>query len=180
MQDIQFPLGCDDDTMPPHSAMAQWSDYMIKACIALDRRIDEASNHKRRMEAAGFVDVVEVVQKWPQNAWAKDKELKEIGIWTMMNMLQGLHGLTMAPLTRGLGWSMEEVEAFLVNVRKDVKDRRVHCYWPMLVFILPAALFFLKLFFFIHPLPDHFFIATTNSQDPISYYVYGRKPEDAA
>lgn len=134
MQDISFPLGCDDDTMPPSSAMAQWSEYMIQACVALDRRIDLAATYKERMEKAGFVDVVEVIQKWPQNSWAKNPELKEIGMWTMVNMLQGLHGLTMAPLTRGLGWSMEEVERFLVDVRNDVKDTKVHCYWPMLGF----------------------------------------------
>ncbi|PGH17064.1 hypothetical protein AJ80_04937 [Polytolypa hystricis UAMH7299] len=111
MQDTALPLDCDDDTFPPSSAIYKWSDTVLKACAALERPIDIAKDHKKRMEKAGFVDVVEVRQKWPTNSWAKDPELKEIG--------------------RALGWSKEEVETFLPDVRKDIRDRRIHCYWPI-------------------------------------------------
>jgi hypothetical protein len=30
-----------------------------------------------------------------------------------------------------MGWSAEEVRAFLVDVRKDIKDTSMHCYCPM-------------------------------------------------
>ncbi|KAK2809948.1 hypothetical protein FQN50_003362 [Emmonsiellopsis sp. PD_5] len=133
MQDINNPLGCDDDTMPPSTAMYKWSEYLMEACNKLERPCDIAKDHKRRMEKAGFVDVVEVIHKWPQNTWAKDPELKEIGAWTMTNMLQGMQGIAMAPLTRGLGWSREQVERFLVDVRKDVLNRKIHCYWPIYI-----------------------------------------------
>jgi len=33
--------------------------------------------------------------------------------------------------TNILGWSVEEVEVFLVDVRKDVKSRSIHAYWPV-------------------------------------------------
>jgi hypothetical protein len=53
------------------------------------------------------------------------------GIWTEQNICNGLYGLSVALFTRGLGWTAEETEVFLVNVRKDLKDRRIHAYWPM-------------------------------------------------
>lgn len=56
------------------------------------------------------------------------------GIWTCENMIGGVAGLSMALLTRVLGWSVEEVEAYLVNVRKEIKDTKIHSYWNMSVF----------------------------------------------
>jgi hypothetical protein len=53
------------------------------------------------------------------------------GIWTEQNICNGLYGLSVALFTRGLGWTAQETEVFLVNVRKDLKDRRIHAYWPM-------------------------------------------------
>lgn len=49
------------------------------------------------------------------------------------NIAGGLSGLSMALYTRELGWDPQELEVFLVNVRKDLKDRSKHGYWPMLV-----------------------------------------------
>jgi hypothetical protein len=83
------------------------------------------------MQETGFVDINEVVQKWPQNPWAKDPRQKEIGLWAMIDFLQGLQGLSMRPLTMGLGMTPEEVEAMLVDVRKDVKNPQLHVWWPM-------------------------------------------------
>ncbi|KAM5494225.1 hypothetical protein McaMca56_006278 [Microsporum canis] len=131
MQDICLPLRSDDGTLTPDHPLDRWSRTCVEACAKLERPLDVAKSHKKRMEEAGFVDVVEVLHKWPLNSWAKDPKLKEIGNWTMTNMLEGLQAWSIGPFTRGLGWSLEQVEAFLVDVRRDVKDRKLHVYWPM-------------------------------------------------
>lgn len=46
--------------------------------------------------------------------------MKEIGEWNLVNMLDGLEGFTFRLWTKVLGWSVEEVEAFLIGVRKDL------------------------------------------------------------
>ncbi|OHE98933.1 hypothetical protein CORC01_05829 [Colletotrichum orchidophilum] len=46
-------------------------------------------------------------------------------------MLTGLEGFSMAALARGHEWSRSEVEVFLIQVRKDIKDRSIHGYWPV-------------------------------------------------
>ena len=52
-------------------------------------------------------------------------------MWNLENMAPSLEGLSMALFTRALRWSKEEVEAFLVGVRKDMKDTKIHAYWPL-------------------------------------------------
>jgi hypothetical protein len=39
----------------------------------------------------------------------------------------------MALFTRGLGWDATDVEVFLVDVRKSMRDKNVHAWWPMCV-----------------------------------------------
>ncbi len=36
-----------------------------------------------------------------------------------------------AVLTRGMGWDVEKCEKLLVDVKKDVNNRRIHAYLPM-------------------------------------------------
>jgi hypothetical protein len=51
-----------------------------------------------------------------------------IGLWVHEDFAGGLEGLTLAIFTRALGWTKEEVIAFLVDVRKDMADTKVHAY----------------------------------------------------
>ena len=131
MQDLGFPFGSDDGTLSPSTSLMQWCDHISKACDTMKRPLNVARKYKQLMEDAGFVDVVEVVHKWPTNSWPKDPEYKEIGAWQLENNLQGLQGWSMAPLTRGLGWSSEDVEVFMIEVRNDLKNRKIHAYWPI-------------------------------------------------
>jgi hypothetical protein len=79
----------------------------------------------------GYVDIVVSTFKWPTNAWPRDKKYKELGLWNNGNMATGLEALTMAPFTRALGWSKEEVDVFLAKVRKDLNSKAIHAYWPL-------------------------------------------------
>jgi hypothetical protein len=52
-------------------------------------------------------------------------------MWTYADLAGGLEGLSLGFFTRGLGWTKEEVEVFLVDVRKDMGDTKVHAYTPV-------------------------------------------------
>jgi hypothetical protein len=45
--------------------------------------------------------------------------------------MEGLQGISLALFTRVLGWTAEELEVFLVDVRKQFKNKSVHGYWHM-------------------------------------------------
>jgi hypothetical protein len=82
------------------------------------------------MEEIGFVDIEGKMLPWPINTWPKNTYLKLLGLWFQFDLLEGLDSTT-ALLTRGLGWSTEKVESLLVDVRKDIENRRVHAYVSM-------------------------------------------------
>lgn len=44
-------------------------------------------------------------------------------------------GVAMGPLTRGLGWSKEQVELLLPGVRKDLNDLSIHTYYSLHIVI---------------------------------------------
>jgi hypothetical protein len=67
-----------------------------------------------------------------------------VGVWAHEATVSNLSGMTMALYTRALGWSTEEVEVFLTDVRKDMKNPRIHSYWPMCV-LQPSILLSSKL-----------------------------------
>lgn len=43
-----------------------------------------------------------------------------------IELLKGLQGLVLKPFSKGLGWSREEIEIFLAEVRKDVDRPDIH------------------------------------------------------
>ncbi|OAP61884.1 hypothetical protein AYL99_04087 [Fonsecaea erecta] len=132
VQDISFHLGCDDGTLPPDSALAKWAAYMLEASRQLGCPLDSVESVREIMIETGFVDVVETPYMWPMSPWKKkDPTLKTIGVWTYHNFTASLSGISLALFTRGLGWTTEELEAFLIDVRKDMRNTRYHAFWPI-------------------------------------------------
>lgn len=86
------------------------------------------------MRDAGYVDIHERVDKIPLNSWPKDPYLKHIGRLWEANWLEGLSAFSYKAFgPEGLGWTQNELEVFLVDVRKCIKDRNVHAYQKMYV-----------------------------------------------
>lgn len=42
-----------------------------------------------------------------------------------------LESISAAAYTRLLGWTKPDLDVFLKDVRRDMKDRSIHSYWPM-------------------------------------------------
>ena len=81
------------------------------------------------MEAAGYIDVTEHNYKIPLSAWPKDPRMKKVGEWYGQNWQQGLPGFSYMLFGReGCGWSREEIEQMMVEVKKALKQKSVHAY----------------------------------------------------
>jgi hypothetical protein len=48
--------------------------------------------------------------------------------YTCLNYLEGVEGFTLAAFTRVLGWSVEEVQVLLAQIRKEWTNRSMHGY----------------------------------------------------
>jgi hypothetical protein len=130
MQDFSCPCPSVDGSSVG-TAFEKWCDRMIEGARRLGKDLTQASRYGSFMREIGFVDIVEKHLAWPIGPWPKDKKMKRLGAWCKEDISTGLQALSMATLSRGLGMSAEEIEVFLVDVRKDINSRKMHCYIPM-------------------------------------------------
>ncbi len=128
-QSVTGVLGCDDGTLPRDGAFQQLSDSLGAACAALGAPIDDPARWRGWLEARGFEAVTERVFKIPCSPWPRDERLKLVGAFEMDNLLTNLEGLCLRPLRR-IGWSVDQINAFLVRVKREVRNMRYHAYWP--------------------------------------------------
>lgn len=71
----------------------------------------------------------------PIGPWPKDTHLRECGLYGLVNLLDGLHGLSVKIFTELLGYSTEELEMLLLECRKEICRRDVHSYYPVWVIL---------------------------------------------
>ncbi|KAH7153363.1 S-adenosyl-L-methionine-dependent methyltransferase [Dactylonectria macrodidyma] len=136
LMDIIYPPQSDDGTLSEESALYKWATMVLRTFNAMGSPLDSALRYEEQLVAAGFVDVNVVKRRWPMNRWPKDPKYKQLGMWAHHNTLDALAAITLAVFTRpegqgGLGWTNEEVEVFLIDVRKDIKNYSIHSYWPI-------------------------------------------------
>lgn len=79
------------------------------------------------------MNVTEKIFKMPTGPWPKDPKLRLVGAFEQENLWVNLDGISLRVFQKGLGWSAEETSVFLAGVRKDIKDRRIHAYYPYYV-----------------------------------------------
>lgn len=131
MEDVGLPVKSDDRTLSDDAWLVKMSHLTVEAAEKFGRPINLAWKYKEMMEAAGFVNVSMNYFKWPSNLWPREKKFKEMGRWNHANIDSGLEGLVLAYFTRGLGMSKEEAMTMCAAARAELKDRKIHAYWPM-------------------------------------------------
>ena len=132
-QELYPSIYCDDGTMPSDWPMLRWAKLQDEGAMNIGRPLRIANKLKKWYEQAGFVDVREEIFKVPISPWPKDPQFKLIGKFHNLNLLEGLQALSLAFFHRGLGWTKDEIEVYLVGVRKALQDKSVHAYQKMYV-----------------------------------------------
>lgn len=132
VQDYGLPVKSSDGT---HTGtdLHRWGQLLCEASMKLGRPLgsDCSDYYVQWMQDAGFVDIQVRMFMWPSCGWPKDPYMKEIGRWNQVNILDGLEGFCLALLTRGLGWKKEEVDVLVAKVSNDLRNRKIHAYFPM-------------------------------------------------
>lgn len=130
-QEYMPTVYCDDGTMSPDYAFSEWTQTQDRAAMTMGRPLRIGNKLKRWYEQAGFVDVHEEIFKLPINSWPKDPQWKMLGRFNETNLLDGLQAFSLQPFQKGLGWTKDEIEVYLVQIRKALSDRSVHAYHKM-------------------------------------------------
>jgi hypothetical protein len=68
--------------------------------------------------------------KVPVGTWPRNRTMKLIGMYMRSVIYDGLQGISMGPFTRGLKWTAQDVEVFLIDVRKSLMNSSTHSYIP--------------------------------------------------
>lgn len=116
----------DDDTMSPESPLKTW----VKIFNQVAEKIGNPFfwNPAEEFDKAGLKNITEKKVKVPIGTWAKDKDLKQWGAWNRQFLLQGLEGFSIRSLTELLGWEYEKAQVFLVEMRKELLNPKLHSY----------------------------------------------------
>ena len=70
---------------------------------------------------AGFVDITHRRFKVPHGPWPKDRRLKAMGLYVGLYMDLSLDGFALYPIGQILGWSLEEVQVLVANMRTSIR-----------------------------------------------------------
>ncbi|KAI8314930.1 Secondary metabolism regulator LAE1 [Colletotrichum sp. SAR11_59] len=131
LQENDFLFASDDGTLSPEKPLAKFSSLVREACVKFGRQFIDVPLMEDMMKQVGFQDVALQRFKWPSNPWPKDPHYKKIGEWNYHNFVAAAEALAMGPLTRAHGYTKEEVDVFLIDVRKNMRDPKIHSYLTM-------------------------------------------------
>ncbi|OJJ45189.1 hypothetical protein ASPZODRAFT_152908 [Penicilliopsis zonata CBS 506.65] len=129
IQNGDFNFYSEDNTFKPDNYLHIMASNLIEACRRIGKPLDVAPQIKGLVEAQGFIQADEKIFPIPLSGWAKDKRMKEMGLFTAVNHIEGVEALTVAPFSEVLGWSPEEIEVLIAGVRRDSERRDVHGLW---------------------------------------------------
>ncbi|KFA48626.1 hypothetical protein S40293_04548 [Stachybotrys chartarum IBT 40293] len=117
-------------TVPPEHPVAKFWALVNEGLTALGIDFHAAADSRLAdsMRTAGLVNVTERTFHVPIGTWPKNKVLKTVGLYWRTILLDGLQAIALGPLTRGLKWSSEDVETFLIDVRKAYMDNSALMY----------------------------------------------------
>jgi hypothetical protein len=132
-QCVHGGLDCDDNTTPDNSQFKEYARLLCAAAAAFGTPLEDPAEYAKWFKAAGFEGVTEKIFKMPTAPWPSDPRLRLVGAFEQENMTKGLEAISTRVFQKGLGWGAEESAVFFTGVRRDIKNRRHHSYWPFYV-----------------------------------------------
>ncbi|KXH35206.1 TAM domain methyltransferase [Colletotrichum simmondsii] len=121
----------DDGTLKPEHSISRTVEMLQEASELFGRPYQDPRALKSVLMETGFTGVTMQHFKWPTNSWPKEPRHKELGVWNNENLTQGWEAICMAPLTRALRWTKNEVLVLMAENRRDFCDRNIHAYFSI-------------------------------------------------
>ncbi|KAH6713325.1 S-adenosyl-L-methionine-dependent methyltransferase [Leptodontidium sp. MPI-SDFR-AT-0119] len=130
-QELHYYPHCDDESLDRPYAVREWLEYVRDGVANFGSDLNGVTKLREKMEAAGFINIEEQVLRCPVGIWPKNRTLKLAGLYWRTAISDGLMSVAKRPMEKGLGWSVAEIEVFLVGVRKALHDSSFHAYMPL-------------------------------------------------
>lgn len=124
-----------DGTLTSDHALRRWLTISYDAEKTTKRSLRPGKYLEQWVREAGFTNVAVVKSPLPLGTWPKDQRLKRIGLLNWTQLWEGLQGMSLRLYTDILGWGREDLEVFLAEVRKDLKDSSIHAMFDLSVIL---------------------------------------------
>ncbi|KAK5936590.1 hypothetical protein PMZ80_011155 [Knufia obscura] len=133
-QEFDWRRRSDDGTIEPDSRLEHWEDELLAGLkkVGLRDRCDPELV-MQQMRDVGFINVHRKNFKLPIGPWAKDPTMKQAGLFGLVNLIDGIQGLSAKIFTELLGYGMAELELLLMECRQELRQKSVHSYYPVYV-----------------------------------------------
>lgn len=129
-----YPISANDSMSPDHPVAQYWAlIHQGLNTLGVDFQAAAGGKIAAMMRDAGFENVHERIFHVPLGTWPKHPDLKIVGEYWRHVLLTGAQAIALGPLTRGCGWTREQVEVFLIELRKAYFDNSCLMYMPMYV-----------------------------------------------
>ncbi|KFA60047.1 hypothetical protein S40285_08961 [Stachybotrys chlorohalonatus IBT 40285] len=124
-QEFGTQILCDDDTMEDNDAVRLFNDVSFQGMRALGCRPMERKDLEDALRTVGLVDIRCVVKKIPISTWARDRQLRMVGMFMKAVMLDSLDAFAAKPL-EALDIPIEERKLLVKQVRYALESKKVH------------------------------------------------------
>ncbi|CCE35196.1 uncharacterized protein CPUR_02127 [Claviceps purpurea 20.1] len=119
---------CDDGTTELEPVLASYGDLFREGGKVLNSSFFVQEIQQRAFDEAGFVDKRVAQYKIPISPWSKDRKLAEIGRLTGAALENDLEGYTQMLWQSVLQRPADEYNVWLANLRKAIRNPKVHSY----------------------------------------------------
>lgn len=153
-EDFDLAYYSEDGSLKEEQHISKWITTLLDAAQEFGRDPCPGSKLEGWMKDAGFEAVQHEKFRLPIGPWPKNMHLvcpapehadskpsvktvqlthdqKTIGAWNLVQVEDGLEAFTLRLFTQFLGWKTEEVQVLLANVRKDLRDPKIHAQFDL-------------------------------------------------
>ncbi|CAG7557400.1 unnamed protein product [Fusarium equiseti] len=127
-------ISSPDGTVEPDSALSHWGKFFIEGSkkIGTDFSVVENGTQREAMERAGFVNIQEFNFRNPIGDWPENPVEKQMGIYTKHGLETDSEGFVLF-MEHTLGWSRDEILAYVAQFRREIRTGKHHGYFAQKV-----------------------------------------------
>jgi trans-aconitate methyltransferase len=133
-KDVELgPDGVVEDSPPSPAFRSQegimnWNTYMTEATRNLGVDLGATQRWPDWLEEAGFVNITHKIFKWPMGTWSEEYNLRTLGVSALENFLRVVPIFSRVPFSKGLGWSEDQIDAFIAKTKDEMLKTDRHYY----------------------------------------------------
>ncbi|KAJ5488180.1 hypothetical protein N7453_011634 [Penicillium expansum] len=127
--EIDFRPRVEDKDGEPGRAMASWYSTLKHATEATMRPLAHSSNDTiRNLQEAGFTEIDHQIVGLPMNPWHPDSHEQKVARWYNLAISESVQPLCLAPFSRVLSWSREQIDRIAFDVKQEAFDKKIKTY----------------------------------------------------